>query len=222
MLLRVKEKEIKPAARRRGPGAAWPDPPHVPRPTKASTEEPGRPHPTSYPQYTHMRVGGGRVCNGYGGIALRPDSAAAGSWRAPARSGDRAERRPAWRGGRRAESAWSPPAARPRRPVRPTALPTAAFRHSARPHLPSSQAAGTPATPPHRQSARPTAARVPAPSQPPRQEREENSPPEDSLNRLLMAASRRCLDSPTPAPAPAPRPPPRPRYLPEASPRPSD
>ena len=46
--------------------------------------------------------------------------------------------------------------------------------------------------------------------------------PEDSLNRLLMAASRRCLDSPTPAPAPAPRPSPQPRYLPEASPRPSD
>ena len=46
--------------------------------------------------------------------------------------------------------------------------------------------------------------------------------PEDSLNRLLMVASGHCLDPPTPAPAPAPRPPPRPRYLPEASPRPSD
>jgi len=177
MLLREKKKEIRPAARRRGPGSAWPDPPHVPRPTKASTEEPGRPHPTSYPQYTHMRVGGGRLCDGDGGIGLRPDSAAAGSWRAPPRSGDRAERRPARRGGRRAESAWSPPAARPRRPVRPTALPKAALRPSARPHLPSSQAAGTPATPPHRQSARPTAAPVPAPSRPPRQGREENSPP---------------------------------------------
>ena len=100
MLLRGKGKEVRPAARRRGPGAAWPDPPHVPRPTKASTKKPGRPHPTSYRQYTHMLVGGGRESP----MAMVASLSGRTPW--PSDRGEHhARRRPS---GEEARSAWRP------------------------------------------------------------------------------------------------------------------
>nr|XP_020768262.1 polypeptide N-acetylgalactosaminyltransferase-like 6 [Odocoileus virginianus texanus] len=100
MLLRGKEKEVRPASRRRGPGAAWPDPPHVPRPTKASTKKPGRPHPTSYRQHTHMRVGGGRES------AMAMVASLSGRTPRPLdRGAHRSKRRPS---GEEARSVWRP------------------------------------------------------------------------------------------------------------------
>ena len=163
MLLRGKGKEVRPAARRRGPGAAWPDPPHVPRPTKASTKKTGRPHPTSYRQYTHMRVGGGREST----MAMVASLSGRTPW-PPDRGAHRSKRRPS---GVEARSAWRPSrgkrlvtASGQAAPSCPSQGPTpgrpSALRPAASPLFPSGRYAGHPSAPtvrPTHRSSRPGA-----------------------------------------------------------------
>lgn len=116
-----------------------------PGPTKASTEEPRPlPHPTSPAPVPARRWPGAPRSRAATVASLRPDSAAAGSWRAPARQET---------GGAEARSAWRqthgkrlvPPAARP--PSCPPRPPTAARWPSALPSPSSSgQCAGATST----------------------------------------------------------------------------